>query len=50
MMHPLNCAAAALIAIILSAAWQLDGPSDLDVMQLVAEQKQANQTDRLVLP
>lgn len=49
MMHPLNLAAVFLLAIILGSAWHLDGPSDLDVAQAVADNAQAVQTDKLVL-
>jgi hypothetical protein len=40
---------AALLAIILSSAFHLDGPSDIEVMQAVADQTQAVQSDKLVL-
>lgn len=50
MTHPLNLAAALLLAIILASAWQLDGPSDLDVMQAVADDHAAVQQAKLVLP
>lgn len=49
MLHPLNLAAAFMLAIILDSAWHLDGPSDLDVVQAVADNTQAVQTDKLVL-
>ena len=41
--------AAFVISIILGSTWHLDGPSDLDVMQAVADNAQAVQTDKLVL-
>ena len=41
--------AAALISIILGCAWQLDGPSDIEVMQAVAANMQVMQSDKLVL-
>jgi hypothetical protein len=45
-----NWAAAALLCIILGSAWQLDGPSDLDVMQQVADEVAAlEQSNKLVL-
>jgi hypothetical protein len=42
--------AAFVIAIILGSAWQLDEPSDITVMQQVAANKQAVESDKLVLP
>lgn len=47
---PRSWLAAALLAILLGASWQLDEPSDIEVMQLVAANKQAVQSDKLVLP
>ena len=47
--NPLNWLAAALLCIILGSSWQLDGPSDIEVMQAVAANVQAVQTDKLVL-
>ena len=41
--------AAFLAAIILGSTWQLDEPRETDVMQAVADNKQAVQTDKLVL-
>lgn len=49
MLHPLNLAAAFLLAMILGIVWQDDEPSDISVMQAVAANKQAVQTDKLVL-
>jgi hypothetical protein len=42
--------AAAVISFIIGSAWQLDGPSDIEVMQAVASNLQAVQSDKLVLP
>jgi hypothetical protein len=50
MLQPLNLLAAFLVAIILGTSWQLDEPSDISVMQQVAANKQAVQSDKLVLP
>ena len=47
--NPLNWAAAALLCIIMGSTWRLDGPSDIEVIELVAEQAQTVQTDKLVL-
>lgn len=49
MMHPLNLAAAFLLAILLGSTWQMDEPSETDVMQAMADNKQAIETDKLVL-
>lgn len=49
MMHPLNLAAAFLAAIILGSLWQLEEPRETDVMQAIADNTQAVQTDKLVL-
>ena len=50
MFHPLNLSAALLIAIILGTAWQLEEPMETEVMEVVSKNKQAVQTDKLVLP
>lgn len=41
--------AAFVIAIILGSSWQLDEPSEIDVMQQQANNKQALESDKLVL-
>jgi hypothetical protein len=50
MLNPINLAGALVLAIILGSIWRLDGPSDIDVIQAIATNKQALQTDKLVLP
>ena len=50
MFHPLNLSAALLIAIILGTAWQLEEPIETEVMEVVSKNKQAVQTDKLILP
>lgn len=47
--NALNWLAAVLLAIILASAWHLDGPSDLDTMQAVADDHAAVQQAKLVL-
>lgn len=42
--------AAAVISIILGSAWQLDGPSDIEVMELVAADKAEAESAKAVLP
>lgn len=49
MLHPLNLAAAFLLAILLGSTWQLNEPSELETAQAVADNKQAVETDKLVL-
>ena len=49
MLHPLNLAAAFVLAIVLGSAWQLDEPSEINTMQAIAANTQAVQTDKLVL-
>lgn len=41
--------AAFVICAMLGSSWQLDEPCETDVMQAVADNKQAVQTDKLVL-
>lgn len=41
--------AAFVISIILGSTWQLDEPSELSVMQAIAANTQAVQTDKFVL-
>jgi len=41
--------AAFVIAVVVGSAWQLDEPSETEVMQAVATYKTAVQADKLVL-
>lgn len=50
MFHPLNLAAAFVVAIILGSTWQLDEPAETDVMQVMAIDKAEAESSKAFQP